>query len=172
MNARSPRLAVVTATRISNGRVVVDVSFDRPGATKSNVPFFQPFAGGFITPREQDQVQVYQLNDDSYVAMFPLSGTETVPADMGEGELAFLFDSSTKIRVKRAGDGTFDVSVSASGDTNIHAEGNVNVTGGNVFIDGIDFDQHTHTYSDDTISDTGDGSGSLSSSSKTTDPPQ
>ncbi|QCC48079.1 hypothetical protein [Halobellus limi] len=137
----APRVGIVSSSRIEGGRVVVDVMFDRPGASKSSIPFFQPFAGGIITPNEGDHVQVYRLNDQSYVAMFPLNGSQYAPTDVGPGELAFSFDADTLVRVKRRGDGKFDVSVAASGD--------VNISGESVLINGIDFEQHAHAYTDD-----------------------
>ena len=161
----------VTSAYTADGRVFVDVALSRPGANKRRVPFLQLAPGVVVTPAETQQVLVQKLADGNVIAYFPLTGSTNLP-DLGEGELAFVFDSETEIRVSPGAGGSHQVSLKASGDLNIHATGNVNVTGGNVFIDGIDFDQHTHTYSDDTISDTGDGSGSLSSASKTTDPPQ
>lgn len=138
-NSLDVRVGTVTATRIKNGRVVVDVTFDRPGAAKSNIPFFQPFSGGFVTPREGQQIQIFKLSDKSYVAMFPLSGVEFAPTDMGEGELCFRFSDMTEIRVKKNGGG-YDVEISADGNVNISANGSVT-------INGTDFDTHTHDYS-------------------------
>jgi hypothetical protein len=136
----------ITSVYTDDGRVFVDVALPRPGANKSRVPFLQLAPGVVVTPAETQQVLIQKLADGNVIASFPLTGSALLP-DLGEGELAFVFDENTKIHVNRKWDGTTDVSVSASGQTNIHAEGDVNITGGNVVIDGIDFDQHTHDVS-------------------------
>jgi len=136
----------VTSAYTDDGRVFVDVALPRPGAKKSRVPFLQLAPGMVVTPAETQQVLVQKLSDGNVIAYFPLTGSALLP-DLGEGELAFVFDEDTEIRVIPQGDGSHNISLNASGDLTVNATGNVNVTGGNVVIDGIDFDQHTHDVS-------------------------
>lgn len=145
-NNSQAEVGYITSVYTDGGRVFVDVALPRPGGKKSRVPFLQLAPGMVVTPAETQQVLVQKLSDGNVIASFPLTGSALLP-DLGEGELAFVFDGDTEVRVIPQSDGLHNVSLKASGDLNIHATGNVNVTGGNVVIDGIDFDQHTHDVS-------------------------
>jgi len=164
MDDSKTEVGYVTSAYTDDGRVFVDVALPRPGANKRRVPFLQLAPGVVVTPAETQQVLIQKLSDGNSIAYFPLTGSTNLP-DLGEGELAFVFDGGTEIRVSPESGGSHQVSLKASGDLNINATGNVNVTGGNVVIDGIDFDQHTHNF-DYSWTDLG------GSSSGTTDTPQ
>lgn len=118
----------------------------------------------FMIPEVGQNVQILKIDDQHFVVGVLATNTPDATPDLDEGEVCIQLDADTMVRFIKNGD-NYDVDIDASGEVRINATGDVK-------IDGIDFDQHTHDYGDSTITDTGDGTGSESTTTKTTNPPQ
>lgn len=147
----------VTSVSVDAGKVFVSCQPPRPGVEYRNIPLLRLFPGAMVTPSEGDIVAVHKLPDGSKVATMASSLPEgvTMP-NLGEGEMCFRFSDGTQIKISKDGSGTYNVNIDADGS---------------VFINGIDFDQHTHDYQDGTINDTSDGTGTQTDTARTTGPP-
>jgi hypothetical protein len=134
-----PQLAEVTASRVKNGRVEVDVRFFVPGTSRSGLPLYQAFPGGVRLPEQGERVIIERLADGSWVATQSLSGSPHVPDTLTEGDYHLQWADGTALKVHKSETAT-DVQIETSGDITLTAAGNV-------FINGVDFDNHTHDYS-------------------------
>ena len=142
MKSKYPRLAVVTGSRVVSGALAVDVAYADPGASDRNVPVVAPF-GGYAMPRSNDRVMVDEAEDGSIFAQpVSLLKPEFDVPDLKEGEFEFRFDDGTALSVRKDGN-SFNVSIEASGDVEVSAEGSI-------AIDGTDWRSHTHDYDDST----------------------
>lgn len=150
------QLTRVTSVSTENGKVFVTVQPPRPGVNYRDIPLLRLFPGAMVTPKEGDIVAVHTLPDGSKMATMASNSPQgvTMP-DLSEGELCFRFSDGTQIKIAKNGGENYNVDIDADGDVNITATGSV-------FINGTDFEQHTHDYVDSTIN--GD-------STRTTDPP-
>lgn len=146
-----------------------------PFKEEREIPFQTPVKGMWTVPEEGDIVEVYRVEREPY-ARYPHTSPEfTIPADLGEGDFCFKLNEATELRFSHQDDGTVNVDVTVDGDLTVSTvDGDVNVDSvkGNVFINGIDFDEHVHDYDDKTISDTEDGSGTSSDTTRTTTGPR
>lgn len=128
----SPEIAYVTAARVLDGMVVVDVSLGRPNSADQNIPFHQPAPGVMLMPRQGDRVLLWAADDGSSFAMFPTNPPEFEMPDLLEGEMCFRFDDETEIRVQQNA-GSFDVRITAGANVNIEADGDATLSvGGDV----------------------------------------
>lgn len=156
----------VTNVRYQDGVPICSVQLQgRVDNEDKAVPVMRGHHGMFLVPEENQKVQILNLEDQRFIVGVLDKNDSGENPSMSEGEMAFQLDANTYVRFTKNGSGGYDVGIKASGEVNIDADGNV-------FIDGIDFDQHVHEHEDDTINDTGDGSGSSSTATKTTEPPQ
>lgn len=157
---------IVTSVRYQDGVPVCAVRLKhRVDVEDKYVPVMRMHGSQFLVPEQDQLVQLLTLGDQRFIiGVLDRGEDDFSPPDLSEGETAFRFDDGTTLSFTKDGSGGFNVSIEASGDVNITANGDV-------LIEGIAFSNHTHDYSDSTINDTGDGSGSESSETKTTDPP-
>lgn len=193
---------VVTSVRENDGIVYCNVQALRKGTTYDDRPVLKPHSGFVQVPKQGNIVAIEQFHDDTRFITGVVSDNEADPGDMTEGELAIKLDADTQLYFKKRRDGNFNVNISASGDVNVETDeddevnvisengdvnvntesGDVNVTSAQgkldlssndgILIDGIPFADHVHDYTDDEISDTGDGSGTETAQNKTTDKPK
>lgn len=149
--------ARVASSTVQDGEVFLTVQPPRPGVSYRDIPMLQLFPGAMIVPEEDAVVAVHKMPDGKRVATLAISVPEelTMP-DLEPGDMVFKFSDGTQIQVAKDGSGTYNVNIDADGS---------------VFINGIDFEQHTHDYEDATINDTSEGTGSPSDSTRTTEPP-
>jgi hypothetical protein len=183
---------VINTVRYRGGTVRCDVQPIRHSdGDYKDVPVLKTFGGESKTPKLGQHVAMSQLNTGRrfIVGFITIDSSEQHPPDksLKPEEMVIQVDEDTivELRKTKSGEG-YNLNLQASNQINIEApgDGDINIHGkdnhvniksnddGNVFIDGIDFDEHVHRYYDDTINDTGDGTGSKSSSSKTTEAPQ
>lgn len=102
-----------------------------PGREPIDVPFLTPMSGLWIVPEAGQLVEVYEVGPGTRAARYPHSNpSHSLPSGLSEGDFALTTDSGTSLLVKSNG----NIELSASGD---------------VIIDGIDFDAHTHDYEDE-----------------------
>lgn len=142
-------LGLVDAVRVENSEVRVDV-FMGAGRMARDVTFVSPMQGMWIVPEMDQVVEVYEDAREERAARFPRSVPDhSPPSSLGPGDLAITLNAGTHITFLKQSNGTYNVDIAADGD---------------VTIDGIDFDQHTHDY----VDELSDGS----TATKTTDPPQ
>lgn len=167
---------VITAVRYEDGVVVCDVQPVRATSDYKSVPVMKTFSGAHRHPNPGESVIMSRLDDGERVIIGYMSRNEdAIPDDLKPGELTIQVDEDTKVELDKQSDGSYDLNVSASGDVRIEpSDGDVKIdsANGNVLINGIDFSTHTHDHSDSTISDTDDGSGVKSTTTKTTSGPQ
>lgn len=149
----------ITSVNYADGVVTCDVQPIRASNSYQSVPVLKQFGGLTVTPKPRMKVLMGKMSDDTRVILgfMTKDSDDEYLAEMDPEELSIRVDSGTRIDLTKNQQGDYDLDIAASG---------------NVFIDGIDFDEHTHSYGDSTISDTSDGSGSESTTTKTTDPPQ
>jgi phage baseplate assembly protein gpV len=148
--------AYVESSWYEDGTVYCDVRPARPRALYDEVEVLKPQAGFFQVPKQGDRVAVDELdNGEKFITHIVRSDTDA-PEVLADDELTIQLDDGTRVAFEKSGD-TYDIQIEASGD---------------VFIEGINFANHTHDYEDSTISDTSGGSGTQSNTTKTSDPPQ
>lgn len=150
------QFARITSVEVVDGYVYISTQPPRPGVEYRNIPLLRLFPGAIVTPKEGDIVAVHSLSDGSRIATLASSTPQDfeLPA-LDENELVFQFSDGTRLQISRDATETFQIDIEADGDVNVNA-------GGAVYINGTDFQQHTHNYEDD------DGT---TPTTKTTDPP-
>lgn len=154
----------VTSVQYEQGVPVCDVQLARVNTQDQHVPVSRMHHSMYLVPEEGQKVQMLKLGAQRFITGVMAKNDDAGTPSLDGGEVAFQFDSGTKLSFTKDGSGNYDVTIEASGDVNIDASGNV-------YIDGIDFDQHTHDFEDSTINDTSDGSGTESTETKTTNVP-
>lgn len=172
----------ITSVFVKNGAVICNVKHSgRVNSEATAIPILTSFSGHMVVPKVGQKVVVSSLEDGSEYIEGVLSTEGSDLPELSDGEVTFQFDESTELTFSTDGKGGYNVDVSASGSVNVAATETVTIEGSTtvdisgsepVTIDGIAFKEHTHEFEDSTISDTGDGSGSESTSTKTTDLPQ
>lgn len=148
---------IVNSVKFKEGVPFCNVQALRVSTEYRDVPVMCQHRGMFMVPEVDQKVTMLALDDQRFVVGVLARNPDGENPDLSAGELALQLDANSYIKFTKDGNGNYNVDVSASGD---------------VKIDGIDFDKHTHPYVDDEIADTGDGSGSETAQNKTTDPPQ
>lgn len=162
---------IISTVDYRNGGVLCDVEAIRVNTTYRAVPVLRSFSGEFAMPQVNQKVVLGEMADGTRIITGFLTAGESQPTDMQPNEYTVRLDDSTAIEATQNGDGTYDLAVSASGTLDVDGD-TVQIDGtSDVVIDGIDFDQHTHDYDDSTVNDTSDGTGSESSTTKTTNAP-
>lgn len=148
----------ITAVKYQDGVVLCDVQPFRVNTQFEDVPVLKQFSGFHLMPTVGQKVKLIELGEQTRFITDVITTEEESarPASMQEGEVVFQFDADTKLTFTKDGAGNYNVDISASGDVNVSALGSI-------FIDGIDFTAHTHTYTDST---------DTTSTTRTTDPPQ
>ena len=138
----------ITSVFYKNGVALCHVQPVRVNEEYRNVPLIKQGAEDYRLPEVGQRVVMEKLDDGTRFILGVLATNDDteMPSEMSEGDVTLQFDSETFISVSETAGG-YSIEVSASD---------------NVVIDGIDFDEHTHDYVDDT---------DTSSSTKTTDPP-
>jgi hypothetical protein len=147
---------IVTTVNYDNGVVSCDVRPIRLHKEYEKLPILKPHSSFIQVPKQGEVVTMQSLDDGTRFISNIIAREDGPPDSMKEGEFAIHFDDDTRIYFKKRNDGKYNLQLEASGDVNISAEGDVN-------IEGIDFDDHTHQYTDNTT----DGS-----TTRTTDPPE
>lgn len=188
----------VTSAWYENGVVLCNVQPVRISNEYEKVPVVTTHAGLTTVPRQGQKVAMDTLEDGTriIVGVIAKQGENSRPSDLSEDDFTIQVDPDTEISLVENANGDYDLTLSASGsltinatgDVTVNSNGAVDVTGGGdvtvdaggkalissangVEIDGIPFTDHTHTFEDSTINDTGDGSGSESTTTKETQPP-
>jgi hypothetical protein len=154
-------------------RIYVSVKVT-PEEYYEEIQFTTNQTGLWMMPAEGDIVEVYEVGMDSYVARTPHNPLPYTMPQMEEGDFALKLNEDTELFFSRQADDTFNLSVKADGNISVSTtSGNVSVDApsGTITANGVDVENHTHSYTDSTISDTSDGTGSTSTSTKNTDPP-
>lgn len=121
----------VTSVKYEGGIVYCDVKPIRTRTSYEDRPVLKSHSGIIEMPEQGDIVALEKLSDGTRFVSDVISKVEESPDSMKEGELVIQLDSNTKVEFRKRGDGKYDLNLSASG---------------NVTIDGIDFDEHTHDY--------------------------
>lgn len=144
----------------SRENILVDVNLG-PHTEREGIPFRTPGSNVWFIPSVGEGVEVSEYAHEQYIAHSPVSPESKLPTDAEEGDIVINKDNGTTIVVSDDGDITID----AAGDINLNAE--------NLFYDGdrLATENHTHDYDDSTIEDTSDGSGTESTTTKTTGSP-
>lgn len=166
---------IVTATYYEQGAVACDVQGMRVDSQYRQLPVIPVFAGMIHVPRQGDKVAIHQFEDGTRFIKGVIESRRSYPDEVSEGEFVIQLDQDTKLSFTQTDSGDYDIKINASGDLNLDATGEINVsTDGeqDVNINGIPFENHVHSYTDDEISDTSDGTGTETTQNKTTDPPQ
>lgn len=129
---------IITSVKYEQGIPVCDVEhLHRIDEETKNVPVIRQHHGMYLVPEEEQKVLMMKLENQRFIV--GVLGKSGHNPTLDAGEVSFDFDAGTSITFSKDGSGSYDVSIKASGDMNITASGNV-------YIDGIDFDQHTHNY--------------------------
>lgn len=144
----------------SRDDILVDVNVG-PHTEYEEIPFRTPADDVWFVPSVGEGVEVSEYGRGQYIAHSPVSPESELPAEAEEGDIVISKDSGTTIII--ADDGS--ITINASGDIDLNAD--------NLFYDGdrLATENHTHDYDDSTINDTDDGSGTESTTTKTTDSP-
>lgn len=136
----------VTNVTFTDGVPVCTVQlFDRVN-NEVDAPVSRMNRGIFMVPEVDQRVQLLKIEDQHFVVGVLARNVPEATPELSEGEICFQFDEETKLSFTK-GESGYNIDIEASG---------------NITIDGIDFDQHTHQY---------DGGGK-NSSTLTSDPPE
>lgn len=166
---------IVTSVDYNEGVVTCSVKPLRGSNAYPSVPVLKPIAGAVRMPKQGQKVAMASLDDDTrfILGVIARNADGERPDDAAPGDMTFQLDGDTKLEIADDGNGNYNVTLSGSGNLTVSApNGTVTIDASEVTIDGIDFDQHTHDFEDETIEDTGDGSGSSSTTTKQTGPPK
>jgi len=147
----------VTAVEYKDGTVYCNVRPMRTTSEYTALPVLKTHSGFITVPKEGQQVMVERLDGGTRFISDVISKEDKSPSKVSEGDLSIQLDDSTQLHFEQQSNGDYNVQIEASG---------------NIIIDGIDFDKHVHKTEDSTINDTETGSGSESTTTKTTSPPQ
>lgn len=123
----------VISTTYEDGVVYCDVQPTRTSGIYPEVPVLRPHSGFIQLPEEGDVVSLEKLRDGSRFISSVMANQNSHPENMKEGELTMMLNGGAQISFLKEADNTYNLHID-SGDA------------GNVFIDGIDFDEHVHYY--------------------------
>lgn len=137
--------------------ILVDVNVG-PHTEYESIPFRSPGNDVWFIPSVGEGVEVSEYGRGQFIAHSPVSTDTELPSNAEEGDIVINKDSGTT------------VIVSENGDITINAGGDINLNGNNLFYGGerLATENHTHDYDDSTINDTDDGTGTESTTTKTT----
>lgn len=172
---------IITSVYYDNGIIECDVQPFRNSGIYRRIEYLPSNIGLTEVPQQGNTVNMLEDTAGTrYIASLRSAGNFN-PDSLKEGEVALQIDKQTKVLIERVGDGEHNVTLEASGTVNIKSSGDLSVESsgdvnlqadGDIYIEGIKFSDHSHTHDDSTISDTSDGSGSETTTEKTTGPPQ
>jgi hypothetical protein len=175
----------IETVKMKDGIVYCNVDPLRYSALYEGVPVLKSHSGFIKMPKQGDMAMIDTLSDGSRYIQNVFSREPVheipVPTNMKEGEMTFRLDEETQLTFSKTPDGKHNIDIQASKDVNIEAGRDINIEAGrdininadqDVVIQDIPFMDHVHSYDDETINDTGDGTGSSSTSTKTSDTPQ
>jgi hypothetical protein len=146
----------VTSVYYRDGVVLCDVRSLRISTPYDKLPVLKSHSGFVEMPSQGDKVLMDTLADGKRFITHVMATEPGVPESMSEGELSFQVDQDTKLLFKEQTDGSYNLTISSSGDLNIEASGQIQMeAGGGVYINGTKFQDHDHDYSWD--SDGGSG---------------
>lgn len=151
---------------VHKGHVLVDVIADRTQSPYRKKKVVMPMSGYFRVPQPGWKVTLDKPeNGGDWIVTHVLSTDEGLPDEAEPRDVVIQFDENSTLKVQKQDNGTYNLSLDMTGEVTINAQGDVKV-------DGIDFDAHVHEHDDSTINDTSDGSGTESTTTKSTGPPQ
>lgn len=133
------KIGVISAVYVETDekRVYVDVIVG-VGRQYEGVEFAMPLKGMWMVPSVGDKVEVYEVSgrqNGRVRARYPHNPPDhDMPAGLGEGDLVISLNAGTSLHFSKNPSGTYDLDIGADG---------------NITIDGIDIDAHTHDYEDD-----------------------
>lgn len=123
----------VTSVEYRNGVVYCNVRPMRDNPDYTGVPVLKSHSGFIEVPKIGQQVAMEKLNDGTRFISDVISKEGESPETLSQGDLAIQLDGGTQLKFEQQSNGTYNLNISASGD---------------VLIDGIDFDEHTHVDGD------------------------
>jgi hypothetical protein len=123
----------VTSVEYKNGTVYCNVRPMRTTSEYTALPVLKTHSGFIQVPKLGQQVTMEKLDDGTRFISNVMADEEHSPEEVSEGDLAIQLDEKTQLRFEKRKDGKYDLQISASG---------------NVIIDGVDFDEHTHVDGD------------------------
>jgi hypothetical protein len=123
----------VTTVEYKDGVVYCNVRPMRTTSKYEALPVLKSHSGFIEIPKVGQQVMIDTLDDGTRFITDVLSKEEETPDEMSEGDLAIQLDGGTQLKFQKQSSGDYNLQISASG---------------NVTIDGIDFDEHTHVDGD------------------------
>jgi len=177
----------VTTVVMDQGIVYCNVEPLRYNTEYEGLPVLKSHSGFVKMPRQGDIVLIDKLQDGSRFIQNVLSNEEVhnkpepVPSELKEGELTLRLDRKTELTFSITPDQKYNIEIRASKDIDIEADRDLTIEAGrdieldaanDVIIQGIPFMDHVHGYEDDTEEDTSDGSGSTTTTQKTSDTPE
>lgn len=126
----------VTSVEYRDGVAYCSVRAMRSGSNDQSIeydpmPVMKTHSGFIQVPKVGQQVTMEKLDDGTRFISNILGKEADFPDDMAQGDLAIQLDGGTEVRLSERKDGNYDLHLNASGD---------------LFIDGINFDEHTHDY--------------------------
>jgi hypothetical protein len=122
----------VTSVEYRDGVVYCGVRPMRTTSEYTALPVLKPHSGFIQVPQLGQQVTMEKLDDGTRFISNVLAKEGKYPEGMSKGDLAIQLDGGTKLNFKKQSNGDYNIELEASG---------------NITIDGIDFDEHTHPYS-------------------------
>jgi hypothetical protein len=167
---------IIETVRYEDGIVFCEIQAIRHTTTYNNVPILKSFGGEHKSPKPGQHVAMAKLDTGRrfIIGLITLDSSNEYPPDddLRPEEMVFQVDDETIVELRKSEDGeNYNINLQASGEINIDAPGTgpLNITtpgsgslnihgkdnivdidsGNNVFIDGIDFDEHFHEHDDD-----------------------
>lgn len=112
--------------------VDVNLSYDKE---RENIPFRTPAPGVWFVPRINDTVEVTETGAGRYIAHSPIQAAPfPFPDNVSQGDIIMKSGPDTTIRMDRAGDVT------------IEGDGDINLNGDNVYVNGEHVSTESHTH--------------------------
>jgi hypothetical protein len=179
------RRGEITTITYEGNRFVAQVSDVDRTATYDRVLLPQPLSGQMFVPPIESIVVVQKMHDEGWIIDGVLEIPKESPFDLtkaiegareGHTSMGFTFgqpenaDSVQKFSIEYR-DGGYVLNLNLGGDITINSGGDINLNpDGDVLVNGkeVSVEDHTHDYEDTTVSDTDDGTGTSSTTTKTT----
>jgi hypothetical protein len=120
----------ITNVYYKNGVPVCSVILGtRTDTEKDGIPVIQKHESMRFVPKKGQTALMTKLKEQRFIIGVLKNGNNSGASDLQEGEAEFTFDDNTNISIREGKNGGYDVSISASGDLRLSADGDIFIGG-------------------------------------------
>jgi len=112
----------VTSVTYEDGVVYCDINPNRVSNQYTDIPVLNTHSGFVEVPEQSETVAIQELEDGTRFVTNVISKEKSTPDSMKEGEIAFQLDDDTLVRFEKMGNGTHNLTISASNDLTVEGK--------------------------------------------------